>query len=97
MKAVYTIQDIVAEELDGSVLKSQIRQTDCLHNVDGHWYSYVESVSWPIDEATDKAIINLADTNNHSFTPSVLNFTMGSKCSRSSGWPGVHQRARHSH
>lgn len=57
--AIYTIQDIVATKLDGTRLVEQIRQTDCLHRVDGHWYSFVESVSWPFEEATGKLVLNL--------------------------------------
>ena len=61
--AVYTVQDIVATKLDGSKLVERIRQTDCLHRVDSHWYSYVESVSWPIDAETGKVALNFTETS----------------------------------
>jgi ketosteroid isomerase-like protein len=41
---------------DGSSQSVSFRQSDCVRRVDGHWYSFFEMGSFPIDAGTGKAI-----------------------------------------
>ncbi len=52
-------QDMVIKLRDGSVVKqTALRQTDCLHKVDGKWYSYHDQLSLPVDMTTGKVVSN---------------------------------------
>jgi ketosteroid isomerase-like protein len=39
----------------GSMATWQLRESDCLHYVNGKWYTLVDELSFPIDEKTGKA------------------------------------------
>jgi ketosteroid isomerase-like protein len=41
---------------DGSVKVISFRETDCYHRIDGQWKSFFESLSFPVDSKTGKAV-----------------------------------------
>jgi hypothetical protein len=43
---------------DGSTVNWLLRQSDCLHNVGGHWLSVFDELSFPMDPKTGKAVMN---------------------------------------
>lgn len=58
--AQISIQTLVTHLKNGTVTHYSFRQSDCLHRVDGKWYSVLEMVSFPIDPKTQKPIYHRA-------------------------------------
>jgi ketosteroid isomerase-like protein len=50
-------QDMVLTMKDGSKKNLSLRQSDCMHRVDGKWYSFFEMISFPVDPKTGKAVM----------------------------------------
>ncbi len=53
-------QDITLTMKDGSIKNIALRQSDCMRRVGDRWYSFMEMLSFPIDPATGKAIMESA-------------------------------------
>jgi ketosteroid isomerase-like protein len=51
-------QDITLTANDGTKRNISRRQSSCMRRVGGKWYSILEMISYPIDMATNKAIID---------------------------------------
>jgi ketosteroid isomerase-like protein len=51
-------QKLVIKMKDGSTVNWLLRQSDCLHNVGGHWFSVFDELSFPMDPKTGKAVMN---------------------------------------
>jgi len=50
-------QKLAIKLKNGSTLNWEIRQSDCLHNVGGKWYSMLDELSFPADMTTGKAVM----------------------------------------
>jgi ketosteroid isomerase-like protein len=50
-------QDITLTMNDGSIRNITLRQSDCMRRVGGKWYSFFEMVSYPVDMATNKGVM----------------------------------------
>jgi ketosteroid isomerase-like protein len=51
-------QDISLTMNDGSTRNIALRQSDCMRRVGGKWYSFFEMISYPVDMATNKGIMD---------------------------------------
>ena len=43
---------------DGSTAHMRLRESDCLHRMDGGWYSFFNMMSYPVDAKTGKSVMN---------------------------------------
>lgn len=50
-------QDITLTMNDGSIRNIALRQSDCMRRVGGKWYSFLEMISYPVDMATNKGVM----------------------------------------
>lgn len=50
-------QNITLKMKDGTTQEIALRQSDCMRRVDGKWYSFLEMVSYPVDEKTYRAVM----------------------------------------
>lgn len=51
-------QDITLTLNDGKTRNIALRQSDCMRRIDGKWYSFLEMVSYPVDQATMTGIMD---------------------------------------
>lgn len=51
-------QDITLTMKDGSTRNIALRQSDCMRRVGGKWYSFLEMISYPVDQATMTAVMS---------------------------------------
>jgi ketosteroid isomerase-like protein len=52
-----SVQNIPVTMDDGSTHDLYLRQTDCLHRVDGKWTTFMEMLSFPVDMKTGKSVM----------------------------------------
>lgn len=50
-------QDITLTMNDGSTRNIALRQSDCMRRIGGKWYSFLEMISYPVDMATNRGIM----------------------------------------
>lgn len=50
-------QKLAIKLKNGSTMNWEIRQSDCLHNVGGKWYTMLDELSFPANMATGKAVM----------------------------------------
>ena len=51
-------QDITLTLNDGTARNIALRQSDCMRRIGGRWYSFLEMVSYPVDQATLTAVMS---------------------------------------
>jgi len=52
-----SVQNLVVTMDNGGTHDLYLRQTDCLHRVDGKWTSFMEMLSFPVDMKTGKSVM----------------------------------------
>jgi ketosteroid isomerase-like protein len=55
--AEINVQNLVLTMKNGTKTDFSLRQSDCLHRVNGKWYSFFEMISFPVDMKTGKSVM----------------------------------------
>ncbi len=55
--AEINVQNLVLTLKNGTKTDFSLRQSDCLHRINGKWYSFFEMISFPVDTKTGKSVM----------------------------------------